>query len=138
MLRRLRILLSLIILVTIYPLHLHAQNDGQVLNGADILAMPDDDTKFRTLDEFIQSQTNPDTLLYYTEHQVKLAKKLDIPLFLTRALMNNAHAYGRLYDYHNAVTTYEQALKLAIENCNMKYTANCYNEMAVLLTRTNV
>ena len=137
MLRRLRILLSLIILVTIYPLHLHAQNDGQTLNGADILAMPDDDNKFRTLDEFVLSQTNPDTLLYYTGQQVILAKKLDNPHFLTRALMGNANAYGRLYDYHNAVTTYEKALKLAEQTCNMKNMANCYNEMAVLLTRTN-
>lgn len=125
------------ILAALLPLRLYAQNDRQVLSGADIIAMPDDDGKYRTLEEFIRKQTNPDTLLYYTERQLHLAKKLDNLLFITRALMNRGYAYGRLYEYEGAISSYEQALKTAEQACNRKYMANCYNEMAVMLTRTN-
>ena len=125
------------ILAALLPQHLHAQNDSGTQSGADIIAMPDNDGKFRALEAFIREQTNPDTLLYYTEIQLQLAKKLDIHQFITRSYMNLGFAHGRLYEYEKAISAYEQGLKHAEEDCDRRSTAICYNEMAVMLTRTN-
>ena len=105
--------------------------------GADIIAMPDNDNKFRALEDYIRKQTNSDTLFYYSERQLHLAKKLDNTLYITRALMNRGYAYERLYEYKSAVSSYEQALKNAQIACDRRSEANCYIKMASNLTRIN-
>ncbi|MBQ1697798.1 MAG: SpoIIE family protein phosphatase [Bacteroidales bacterium] len=131
------IILTLTVLTVLLPLRLNAQKDNQLASGSSLLALPDHDGKFRALDDFLQKQTNPDTLDKYTIIQVRLAKKLDNLQFIARALMNRGNALARLYEYHNAVETYEQALQYADQAGKRLYVANCYNEMAINLTRTN-
>ena len=137
MLRRLLILSLMILLAALLPLKLFAQNGSTERRGAEVLAMPDDDNKFRALETMIRAQTNPDTASFYIEHQIALSNRIGNRMFLTRALMNKAYTYGRLHDYDNAIITYAKALKAAEEACDRKSMAICYNEMAVMLTRTN-
>ncbi|MCR5455612.1 MAG: SpoIIE family protein phosphatase [Bacteroidales bacterium] len=137
MTKKLIILTITLLFAVLLPNSLLAQTDEQTNTGAAALAMPDNDNKFRALENYIRKQTNTDTLLYYTEKQLQLAKKLDKREFISRALMNRGYAYGRIYDYKQAVEAYQKALKIAEEDFDRLKAANCYNEMAVLLTRTN-
>ncbi len=133
-----QIILSLtIFFAALLTTRLHAQTSGQTPSGADIIAMPDNDNKFRALEDFLRTQTNPDTLLYYTERQLYLARKLNNLLYITRALMNRGRAYRRQYDYESAVKNYEKAITTAREACDRKSEANCYIEMSDNLARIN-
>jgi serine phosphatase RsbU (regulator of sigma subunit) len=139
MFRRLHILLlSLTLLVALLPLRLQAQQGNAGINGGSgFVIPPDNEARFRAIDEFIKKQSNPDTLYKYSEIQLQVAKTLDIPRYIARALMNRGFAKGRKYDYENAIASYEEALAYAEQACDRLSMANCYNEMAVLLTRTN-
>lgn len=126
-----------IIFATLLAHHSLAQEPKQWQTSADIIAMPDDDEKFRTLDDYIHTRRDTDTLLYYIEEQVQLAQRLEKQDFLIRAYINRGTVFERLNDYQRAEASYEKALKYANETFDRKSAADCYNEIASILTRSN-
>ncbi len=129
--------MALALLVALMPGSLSAQKNCKNVSGADILAMPDNKTKFDALNSFIRSQSNPDTLETYINAQYILAQKLGDKRKVMLTLMNRGYAFGRTYEYDKAVSAYEDALTYAKEIKDTLNIANCYKEMAKLLTRTN-
>lgn len=131
------IILTLTVIAVLLPLHTPAQtNKTAGRTGAEILAIRNLDQRFRVLDEFLQTQTSPDTLLKYTEHQCRIAERLNNGQFLIRAFMNRGYAHHKLYNYTEAVSAYEKALEYAMKESDRRNIANCYNEMAINLSRT--
>ena len=111
-----KILLVLAILATTYN-RAFCQEDNQNAwldsLAQTIASMPDDSLKVRRLDSVALFHSNVDTILKYSEWELRLSQKLVLPRYVIEAYGNLGFAYYNICDYHRACDCYLEAVRLS-------------------------
>ena len=128
-----KILLVLAILATTYN-RAFCQEDNQNAwldsLAQTIASMPDDSLKLRKLDSVAYLHTNVDTILKYSELELELSRKLELPIYIARSNGYLGFAYYYKYNFEEAVDYYTEAIRVSDTACYKRGMARFRHSLA--------